>query len=80
MSLSDVAADARRAHASLEAAYKAWREQPEEYRIQTDEARREQGDAWVIALGESRWRMTRAEADARSGSRWIDRHKKAGGK
>lgn len=73
VSLEDIARDARQAHAALERVFAEWRAQPSEERTP------EQLDAWIIKLGESRWRMDRADADARKGSRWADR-KEASGK
>ncbi len=74
--LWSIAMAARKNAAAYEATFKKWQaDQP------ADLAERgAQLDRWIIELGEARWRAARAEADARNGSRWADRHAKSEGK
>lgn len=58
VSPEEIARDARQAHAALERIFAEWRTQPQENLAQ----RRVELDAWIVKLGESRWRMDRADA------------------
>lgn len=56
VSPEEIARSARQAHAALERVFAEWRAQPPEERPA------ELLDQWIIELGESRWRMEKAEA------------------